>query len=115
MDKSGPSKVLLLGVAAYALGFHGMENSGSDFALQLAEQSLSQALYEALSYRGYVLPHSCFFVYDFHVAFITVHFPAYARNLGLDPIVGSYYIAIVRLFNIAGSLYSGFFGQRYSK
>lgn len=79
------------------------------------EQTLTEALYEALSHRGFVLLTIGFFVCGFHVAFITVHFPAYIKDMGLDPIVGAYCIAIVGLFNIVGSLYSGFFGQRYSK
>jgi len=79
------------------------------------EQTLTAALYEALSHRGFVLLTVGFFVCGFHVAFITVHFPAYVRDIGLNPIVGAYSIAIVGLFNIIGSLYSGYLGQRHSK
>jgi len=56
-----------------------------------------------------------FFVCGFHVAFITVHFPAYIRDLGLDPIVGAYSLALIGLFNIVGSFGSGYIGQRRSK
>ena len=79
------------------------------------EQSLYEALGEAFTHRGFVLLSSGFFVCGFHVAFITVHFPAYARDLGLDPAVGAYSIALIGLMNIFGSFMSGIVGQRWSK
>ena len=51
----------------------------------------------------------------FHVAFITVHFPAYVSDLGLDAHVGAYGIAIVGLFNIVGAFIAGVAGMRFSK
>lgn len=80
-----------------------------------AEQSLREALREALSHRGYVLLTIGFFVCGFHVAFITVHFPAYVRDLGLDPIVGAWSLSLIGLFNIAGSFGAGYVGQHCSK
>ena len=80
-----------------------------------AEQSIGQALREAGGHSGYVLLTLGFFVCGFHVAFITVHFPAYAKDLGLGAEVGAYSIAIVGLFNIIGSFLSGAAGQRWSK
>lgn len=78
-------------------------------------QSLPQALREASGHRGFVLLTVGFFVCGFHVAFITVHFPAYVTDLGLDPSVGATALALVGLFNIVGSFGSGLFGQRWSK
>ena len=80
-----------------------------------AEQSLKQAIEEAMRHRGFVLLALGFFVCGFHVAFITVHFPAYVKDLGLDPIVGAYAISIIGLCNIFGSFIAGFVGQRWSK
>lgn len=56
-----------------------------------------------------------FFVCGFHVAFITVHFPAYIKDLGLDPAIGAWSLSLIGLMNIAGSFLSGIAGQRYSK
>jgi MFS family permease len=81
----------------------------------LADQTARDALGEAFRHRGYVLLTLGFFVCGFHVAFITVHFPAYVVGLGLAPEVGAYAIAHIGLFNIVGSLVSGVVGQRYSK
>ncbi len=79
------------------------------------EQTIGQALGEAMSHRGFVLLTIGFFVCGFHVAFITVHFPAYVRDIGLDPLVGAYALALVGLFNIVGSFLAGAVGQKYSK
>jgi len=82
---------------------------------QIVEQTIGDALSEALTHRGYVLLTVGFFVCGFHVAFITVHFPPYIESLGLPARIGAWSIALIGLFNIAGSLGSGFIGQRYSK
>jgi MFS family permease len=79
------------------------------------EQGLGDAIVEAVRHRGYVLLTLGFFVCGFHVAFITVHFPAYVRDLGLAAEVGAYAIAIIGLFNIVGSFLSGLAGQRWPK
>ncbi len=81
----------------------------------VSEQSLRGALGEAISHRGFVLLTAGFFVCGFHVAFITVHFPAYVKDLGLSATVGAWALAIIGVFNIAGSFLSGILGQRYSK
>ncbi len=78
-------------------------------------QSLSGALSEAFGHRGFVLLTLGFFVCGFHVAFITVHFPSYIKDIGLAAHVGAWSLAIIGLFNIVGSFLSGMAGQRFSK
>ena len=56
-----------------------------------------------------------FFACGFHVAFIGIHLPAYVTDLGLAPQVGAYCLALIGLFNIAGSFLSGMVGSRWSK
>ena len=79
------------------------------------EQSLAGAVREAMGHRGYGLLTAGFFVCGFHVAFITVHFPAYVQDLGLPAAAGAGAIAVIGLFNIVGSLASGAAGQRWSR
>ena len=79
------------------------------------EQTLAAAVREAMGHRGYGLLTAGFFVCGFHVAFITVHFPAYVLDLGLPAAVGAGAIAVIGLFNIVGSLASGAAGQRWSR
>ena len=80
-----------------------------------SDQSLRAAVGEALSHRGFVLLTLGFFVCGFHVAFITVHFPSYVKDIGLAAEVGAWSLSIIGLFNIAGSFLSGMAGQRFSK
>ena len=79
------------------------------------DQSLREAMEEALAHRGFVLLALGFFVCGFHVAFVSVHFPAYIKDLGLDSKVGAYALSIIGLCNIIGSFLSGIAGQRWSK
>lgn len=79
------------------------------------DQSLRDALGEAFAHRGFVLLTTGFFVCGFHVAFITVHFPAYISDLGLAPSIGAWSLSLIGLCNIAGSFLAGFVGQAFSK
>jgi len=81
----------------------------------MREQSVGQALTEAFAYRSYVLLTVGFFVCGFHVAFITAHLPAYIVDKGLDPRIGAWALALIGLFNIIGSLASGWISQNNSK
>ena len=80
-----------------------------------SNQTMGEAFGEAMTHRGYVLLTVGFFVCGFHVAFLTVHFPAYVTDLGLPAHVGAYALSIVGLVNIAGSFMAGIVGQRFSK
>lgn len=87
---------------------------GSSKAVAAVDQTLRDALSEAFAHRGFVLLTIGFFVCGFHVAFITVHFPAYVRDVGLDPSIGAWSISLIGLFNIAGSFLAGMVGQKFS-
>lgn len=89
--------------------------SDTDGSAEADKQSLSGAVSEAFAHRGFVLLTAGFFVCGFHVAFIAVHFPAYVKDIGLSPSVGAWSLAIIGLFNIAGSFMSGYAGQHFSK
>ncbi|MGJ8623769.1 MAG: MFS transporter [Yoonia sp.] len=82
----------------------------------LAGQSrFGHAIKTAFSDRAYVLLFVGFFVCGFHVAFIQTHLPAYITDLGLAASLGAWSLALIGLFNIAGSFLSGWSGQRMSK
>ena len=80
-----------------------------------ADLPFMQALSRAWGYGSYRLLVVGFFVCGFHLAFINVHMPAYLVECGLSPEVGSWTIAVIGLFNIAGSLLSGWLGSRLPK
>ena len=80
-----------------------------------APQSLRQALGEAFAHRSYALLVLGFFTCGFQLAFITVHMPAYLVDRGLSPTVGGWTLATIGLFNIVGSVTSGWLGDRMPK
>lgn len=84
-------------------------------AAQAPAQSLRQALNEAFGQRSYVLLVFGFFTCGFQLQFITVHLPAYLVDRGLSATVGGWTIAAIGLFNIIGSLGSGWLGERMPK
>ena len=56
-----------------------------------------------------------FFTCGFQLAFITVHLPSYLIDRGLSAEVGGWTLATIGLFNIIGSLTSGYLGNRMPK
>jgi MFS family permease len=75
-------------------------------------QSVRQALSEAFGHRSYVLLVLGFFTCGFQLAFVTVHLPAYLVDRGLGADIGAWTIAFIGLFNIIGSLASGWLAAR---
>jgi MFS family permease len=78
-------------------------------------QSLRQALAEAFAHRSYLLLVLGFFTCGFQLAFITIHMPAYLVDRGLSSDVGGWTIAAIGLFNIVGSLGSGWLSNYVPK
>jgi MFS family permease len=78
-------------------------------------QTIGQALREAAGHRSYWLLVIGFFVCGYHVAFIQVHLPAYIVDRGVAAWVGGWALAMVGLFNVAGSYGAGVLGGRWSK
>ncbi len=76
------------------------------------QQTVREALGEAFAHRSYVLVVLGFFTCGFQLAFITVHFQKYIVEAGLTPQVGYWAFALVGLFNIVGSLSSGYLSSR---
>ncbi|HEY8596342.1 MAG TPA: MFS transporter [Devosiaceae bacterium] len=87
----------------------------SEHTPESADLDVLAVLRHAGAHGSYRLLVIGFFVCGFHLAFITVHFPAYLVQCGLSPAVGSWSIAIIGLFNVAGSLLAGYLGGRMPK
>ncbi|SIQ04643.1 MFS transporter [Bosea sp. TND4EK4] len=81
----------------------------------LPNQTIRQALGEALRHRSYVLLVLGFFTCGFQLAFITVHMPAYLKDAGLPAWVGGWTLAVIGLANAVGSLSSGWLSTRMPK
>jgi MFS family permease len=62
---------------------------------------------------SYLLLNAVFFTCGFHIAFLVTHLPGEVQLCSLPPTVASTSLALIGLFNIAGSLTAGALGQRY--
>jgi predicted MFS family arabinose efflux permease len=79
------------------------------------QQPLGEALREALGHRGYLFMTLAFFACGFQLVFITTHLPAYLQLCGVPPGVGASALALIGLFNTAGTYLFGLLGARYSQ
>ena len=79
----------------------------------LPQVSLSEILKLASGERSFWLLTAGFFVCGFHVAFISVHMPAFLSDQGLPPETGAWSLALIGLFNVIGSFTAGILGGRF--
>ncbi len=84
-------------------------------AAHTGSHSLRAAIRQALGHGSFHFLFWSYSVCGFHTAFITLHLPAYLTDSGLTATHGAISIALIGLFNVAGSLYAGKLGERYSK
>ena len=105
--------VMMLIIPVLAIPLAGNSSSGTVQATY--QQTMGEALREALGHRSYLLLVSGFFVCGFQVAFITAHFPAYLGDIGIAPTYAVIALSLIGFFNIIGSLAAGIIGQKYPK
>jgi len=79
------------------------------------ELNLREMLGVARRHKSFWYLTAGFFVCGFHVAFIGVHMPAYLSDKGLPADLGAWSLALIGLFNVAGSFAAGIMGGRWSK
>lgn len=94
-----------------AFGFTGTSGASRP----AASQSVGQAVREAFSHSGFWLLTLGFLACGFQLAFIATHLPAYLADRQLTPEVAVTALAVVALFNVAGSYLGGYLGGRFSK
>jgi len=109
--------VLTATMALLALGVSGKPGPAPQAATGATAEAadLKTALGEAWASRSFWLLNAGFFVCGFHIAFVATHLPAYLRDEGLSETVGAWALALIGLFNIAGSWLWGAWGQGRSK
>jgi MFS family permease len=81
----------------------------------MESQGIKDALAEAFGHRSYVLLILGYFTCGFQLFFITVHLPAYLIDRGLPASIGGWTIAVIGLFNIFGSIGSGYIANMMPK
>ena len=107
--------VMLLSILPLSLVLAAPRRPTGTAASAMAGQSVRQALVEALGHRSYVLLVLGYFTCGFQLFFIAVHLPAYLVDRGLPVEIGGWAIAMIGLFNIVGSLSSGWLANLMPK
>lgn len=79
------------------------------------QQSLGQALAQAIRHPSFWLLNLGFFVCGFHVVFYGVHLPAYVADKGLDPKVAVVALILVGVGNLIGTYLAGQSGRLLQK
>ena len=69
----------------------------------------------ALRDPSYLFLHAGFFTCGFHIAFLVTHLPSEVALCNLSPTVSATALALIGLFNIAGSLTAGALSTRYRR
>ena len=98
-------------IFSFALNF----SAKSESSKEGTNQSLKEALKEAFQSRSYNLLTLGFFVCGFQVTFVAVHLPAFIKDASLPFWVGGWALALIGLFNVIGTIYFGYLGDRLSK
>ena len=81
----------------------------------IKKQTLQEAFTEAFAHPSFWLLTAGFFVCGFHVAFYSVHLPAFVADKGLDPWVGVWALMLVGTANIVGTYLAGQSGKYLEK
>ena len=90
-------------------------------ANQAGDQTIRQALSEAMGNRNFRFLMMGYFVCGFQVIFITLHLAPYLKDMSLKypeingATVATTALALIGLFNVVGTYYAGVLGQRFPK
>ena len=79
------------------------------------DQGTIEALKEAFGTKSYVLLVSGFFVCGSHITLVGTHVPTYVIDRGLESWTAAAILSLIGLFNIFGSLLSGYLSTKISK
>ena len=88
---------------------------------QAGDQTIRQALSEAMGNRNFRFLMMGYFVCGFQVIFITLHLAPYLKDMSLKypeingATVATTALALIGLFNVVGTYYAGVLGQRFPK
>ncbi|QBE67254.1 MFS transporter [Pseudoduganella lutea] len=102
-------------VLAFALPLAWPLDDRQDRVPERQPQSMTGAIREALSHKGFWLLNAGFLACGFQLAFIAGHFPAFLVDQGFGPHTGVAALAIIALANVAGTYLCGQLGGLYRR
>ncbi|WP_440914013.1 MFS transporter [Candidatus Pelagibacter sp.] len=78
-------------------------------------QTAREALIEAFANKSFIYLTLGFFVCGWHIALVATHIPTYMADKGLPDWTPAMVLALIGVFNMAGTITSGYLATRYSK
>jgi predicted MFS family arabinose efflux permease len=82
---------------------------------QIADTSAAVAVKVAFGNASFVVMTCAYFVCGMQLVFLTTHLPSYLAICGMDPMLSAQTLGIIGGFNVLGSLFFGWAGQRWNK
>jgi MFS family permease len=106
---------LIFLIIGLIISFFVRSPSESENLEKINSQTTSQALAEAFKTKSYIYLVSGFFVCGFHITLVGTHVPQYVIDRGLEDWTAATILSLIGLFNIFGSLLSGYLSTKISK
>jgi len=78
-------------------------------------QTAREALKEAFNNKSFIYLTLGFFVCGWHIALVATHIPTYMSDKGLPDWCATTVLSLIGLFNMAGTIVSGYLATKYSK
>src|SRR3984957_9671659 len=82
---------------------------------ELGNTSASVAVKVAFGNASFVVMTCAYFVCGMQLVFLTTHFPSYLAICGMDPMLRAQTLGMIGGFNVLGSVFFGWAGQRSNK
>jgi len=79
------------------------------------KQTAREALKEALENKSFIYLTLGFFVCGWHIALVATHIPTYMMDKGMPEWTAAMILALIGIFNMLGTITSGYLSTRYSK
>jgi len=82
---------------------------------EIDNSSASVATRIAFSNASFVVMTGAYFVCGMQLVFLTTHLPSYLAICGMDPMLSAQTLGMIGGFNVLGSIFFGWAGQRWNK
>ncbi|MCK1637639.1 MFS transporter [Bradyrhizobium sp. 157] len=82
---------------------------------EIGDTSATAATKIAFSNASFVVMTGAYFVCGMQLVFLTTHLPSYLAICGMDPMLSAQTLGMIGGFNVLGSIFFGWAGQRWNK
>ena len=106
---------IIFGMVAGIFLFPVKKEKSTSNNIKINEQTIFEALKEALNHKGFILLTFGFFVCGFNITLVSAHIPGYIQERGFEAWTAFAILSLIGLFNIFGTLSFGYLSGKYSK